>query len=651
MYDCKVKRVFKIISKVFFLLIMFHFSNGWCQSLTSKSKRAIALYNDGQQQMEAMQFEKAADYLNQAVQVDTSFIEAYILLGEANIELEKDSIGMRYLKKALAINPEFRPMVWYELASTALRIGKYTDAQFAAEQYLAREKTPGKIQQSAVLIKSKCVFAIDALQHPVPFNPIRLSDNINSEYNDYWPSLSADEQTFVFTRQIPINSAKPFSVTNRQEDFYISKRTDSLWEKAYNMGSPINTVANEGAQSISIDGRKMYFTACGWPGGYGHCDIWFSMIVNDKWIPPVNVGKPVNSAFKERQPSISPDGKNLYFVSDRPGGLGGFDIWMCTLDESGNWGEAKNLGPNVNTPFHEQSPFIHFDNQTLYFSSDGWPGMGDMDVYKTHKVNDTAWEKCTNLGYPINTYKDEIGFIVNAKGNLAYFASDRKGSKGIDLYSFELYKDAQPTMVTYMKGRVYESVTNNPVSAKFELIDLEKSEIISRSRANQNGEFLICLPTDRDYAINVSAKNYLFYSDHISLTGVHEKAKPFLVNIALQPIKTGTHIVLKNIFYEVGSFELKSTSETELTKLVEFMNNNPTVKIEISGHTDNTGTAEYNKQLSENRAKSVVDYLIRHAVTADRLTYKGYGATQPVTDNNTEEGRAQNRRTEIKIIE
>lgn len=636
---------------IFLILIIVSSGNLCAQPLSSHNRKAIALYEQAQQQMEAMQFDKASQLLHQTIRLDTSFVEAFILLGEAYLEQDNDSTGIVYLKKAMMMKPAFRPRTWYEIASAALRIGDYEEAYHAAVQFLDQEKTPGKLRQSAELILKKCVFAREALQHPVPFQPVRMDENINTEYNEYWPSLSADEQVLVFTRQLPVNPAKPLSPTNRQEDFFISRRNDSAWTKAYNMGAPINTGANEGAQTISIDGRKMYFTACGWAGGYGNCDIWFSMMVNDKWIPPVNVGKPVNSSYKERQPSISPDGKTLYFVSDRPGGYGGFDIWMCSLDANGKWGEVKNLGPQVNTPFHEQSPFIHFDNQTLYFSSDGHPGMGGMDIYVTRKINDTLWEEPRNLGYPINTHKDEIGFIVNARGSVAYFASDRPGSRGIDIYSFELYKEARPSVVTYLKGKVYDSLTGKPVAAYVELIDIHTAEVVSLSRVSQEGEFLVCLPTDKDYAVNVSARNYLFYSENISLTGIHEQVKPFLVNIPLLPIRSGMKIILKNIFYEVNSYQLTRTSEPELQKLIEFMNANPEVKVEISGHTDNTGTAEYNRQLSENRAKAVVEYLVQHGVNKERLLYKGYGATMPVADNATEEGRAKNRRTEFKIIE
>ncbi len=639
-----------MIKRVFFIVFAMLSSQLWGQELTTKSKKAASFYQEGQKMMETLQFNEAIISLQKAVTIDTSFIEGYILLAEALVENNQDSLAVVNYRKALSINPYFRVMTWIEFAATAIDIGDYSTAQHAANQFLSKAKTQGKWQLKAKLIKDKCTFALEALKHPVPFNPKRMSDNINSEFDDYWPSLSADEQTLVFNRLLPVNATKPLSVTNRQEDFYISYKKDSLWQKASNLGPPINTSANEGAQTISIDGKKMYFTGCGWIGGQGRCDLWFSMMINDKWIPPVNVGRPVNGMYQEKQPCISSDGLTLYFASDRVGGSGGYDLWSSTMDSTGHWKEPRNMGPNINTPFNEQSPFIHFDNQTFYFSSDGWPGMGSMDIYVSKKTGDTTWSPSMNIGYPINTFKDEIGLIVNAKGELAYFSSDRPGSQRRDIYEFELYKNAQPVMVNYMKGKVFDSLTRKPVAARFELIDLNNSEVISQSKASKNGEFLVCIPTNRDYALNVSAKGYLFYSANFSMTGEHSQTKPYLVDVALQSIQSGTKIVLRNIFFEVNAYELKNTSMAELSKVIEFMNYNPSLNIEISGHTDNTGSMDYNMKLSENRAKSVMDYLVKKGIEPARLKYKGYGPTQPISDNATEEGRALNRRTEMKII-
>jgi hypothetical protein len=419
-----------------------------------------------------------------------------------------------------------------------------------------------------------------------------------------------------------------------------------------NIGSPINTGENEGAQSISANGRFMVFTACNKTDAVGRCDLYFSKKVGDKWTYPRNMQPPVNSRYKETQPSLSADGRTLYFASDRPGGKGQLDVWVTSRDDNGNWSQPINLGDTINTRYHEMSPYVHQDNQTLYFASDGQIGLGGFDLFVSRRDNEGKWGTPQNLGYPINTNKDEFGLIVNAKGNKAYFSSDRDPAMGKDIYTFDLYNKIQPLEVSYMKGIVFDKETRKRLTAKFELIDLESGKMIYESFSDEEtGEFLICLPTDKDYCLNVSKKGYLFFSENFALKGIFRKTEPFLKDVPMQSIKIGESIILKNIFFETDLYALKKESRIELDKVIEFLHDYPAIKIEISGHTDNVGSLDYNQTLSENRAKSVVDYLIKSSITKDRIKYKGYGFSQPVASNDTEEGKALNRRTELKIIE
>ena len=397
----------------------------------------------------------------------------------------------------------------------------------------------------------------------------------------------------------------------------------------------------------------MYFTACNRPDGKGKCDIYVSEYTTNGWLPAENIGSPINTEFNEKQPSLSADGRLLFFVSNRPGSKGNYDIWVSQLDENNKWTEPVNLGDSINTEDDEQSPFIHPDKHTLYFSSNGWTSMGGYDVFVSYMKNNslTSWTKPKNLGYPINTNSDEIGFSVNAKGNMAFFSSNRISEKGKDIYQFELYPDVRPISVTYMKGKVYDSETNNAISAKFELIDLDNNQLYLDYSSNTNGEFLVCIPINNQFALNVSHPEYMFYSEHFQLSEDSFKTIPYIKNIALKPIKKGNAIVLENIFFETGSYELKKESQAELNKLIQFLNNNKNIKIEIGGHTDNTGTKEGNKQLSEKRAYVVARYLIDAGIDINRITYKGYGDTQPIDDNTTAQGRSKNRRTEFRIIE
>ena len=325
---------------------------------------------------------------------------------------------------------------------------------------------------------------------------------------------------------------------------------------------------------------------------------------------------------------------------------------MSVRNEDGSWGEPVNMGENINTEGFDQSPFIHPDNKTLYFSSTGWPGMGGYDIFLARKTSDSTWSKPVNLGYPINTHNAEQGLIVNPSADMAYFSSNRLSGKGQDIFAFKLYMDARPTRVSYMKGKVYDAETAHPLEAKFELIDLETSRtVISSSSDPGSGEFLVVIPVDADYALNVSRPSYLFHSENFSFDKVYERNRPFFMDIALKPIKVGEKITLRNVFYKTDSFALDARSRVELDKVVTLLETNPTLAIEIGGHTDNMGTASYNTTLSDRRAEEVMKYLVSGGITRNRIRYKGYGMDLPVASNETEEGREQNRRTELKIIE
>ncbi|MEA3443126.1 MAG: OmpA family protein, partial [Bacteroidota bacterium] len=499
-----------------------------------------------------------------------------------------------------------------------------------------------------------CEFALDAIENPVDFDPVNMGDAVNSEFNDYMPSISADEEVLVTTVELPLEPNMPqYSNKRVQEDFFISYKNNGIWSKAVNMGKPINTPRNEGAQTVSSDGRIMLFTSCFRDDCIGRsCDIFFTVKNKYGWEPPRNIGKPINTHAWESQPSLSSNGKCIYFTSGRPGGYGGKDLWKSELGNDGYWQEPVNLGSEINTKHDEVSPFMHPDNQTLYFASNGHVGMGGFDLFQTKKDEKDEFSRPKNLGYPINTFKNDEYLIVNAKGDLAYFASDRPGSRKRDIYTFVLYKEARPNPVTYVKGMVYDAASKELLSANIELIDLEDTKKINEIKSSKfDGQYLVCLPVDQNYAFNVSKDGYLFHSENFSLKNLEDPSKPFLIDIGLKKIEAGISVVLKNIFYETDSYALKPESKTELNKLLAFLNKNPGIKIEIGGHTDNIGTKEYNLELSENRAKSVNDYLIAQGIDKERLNFKGYGMSKPIDTNETEEGRATNRRTEFMIID
>ncbi|MCD4665543.1 MAG: OmpA family protein [Bacteroidales bacterium] len=642
------------LTKYLLLISFFSFSLiSYTQDISTKSKKAKKAFEAGEAYFRLSDFPQAEINFLKAIEEDSEFYEAYMLLGELYEQTENDTDAVVVYKKAIEIDPEKFPGVFFYLANIEYKNAWYNDAAGHYKSFLGYQESHGENQIKAEKNLLNCEFAIKAMENPVPFNPVNLGANINSEKNEYFPCLTADNQTLLFTRLL----SDTRSYTGRQEDFYVSNNINNEWQPAYEIGKPINTALNEGAPTLSVDGNILIFTACesldGYGKnreGYGRCDLFVSKRIGNNWSNPYNIGAPVNSRYWESQPAISSDGKTLYFVSNRHNN---YDIWVSTVDDQGVWSEPAKLGPNINTDGYEGSVFIHPDNQTLYFSSDGFVGMGGLDIYISRRDSTGEWGVPVNLGYPINTYKDENSILISTDGELAMFASDRKeGFGGLDLYAFELYEDVRPQQVTYMKGIVFDNETEKRLEARFELIDLEKGEIVVQSFSNKgNGEFLVCLPANYDYALNVSKDGYLFYSENFNLTGENLLTDPVLKDVPLKPIQLGGKVVMKNVFFETDEYDLKKESEVELSRLIGLLNNNPEIKIEIGGHTDNTGTDEYNLILSGNRAKAVYNFLVKNGIEPTRLSYNGYGKSQPIDTNETEEGRANNRRTEFIVVE
>lgn len=581
--------------------------------------------------------------LERALEEDNNFAEAHMLLGTIYEDEKNYTKAIESYHSAVEAAPQQYSRVYFTMARLEMNIEKYDEALKDLNTFLSLSQTPKSLQDEAKKLRPNLEFAVEARKHPVPFQPRNLGAAINSADLEYCPALTADEETFYYTRLI---------MKERQEDVFISKKKDGQWLPAQNLGAPINTDSNEGAICISPDGKYMFFTACGRPGGMGDCDIYMAEKEGGRWGAPINLRAPVNTNSFESQPSFSSDGRTLYFVSSRPGGLGNTDIWSSQMQDTGTWSQPVNLGDKVNTPSTEFSPFIHPDDQTLYFTSDGHPGMGSQDFFYSRKDAQGKWQSPSNLGYPINTGSEERSLTVSASGKLAYYSSAKEndGEGKLDLYEFELYKEAKPKPVSYVKGRVFDNNSKNPISSTFELIDLKTSEVIVSEKSDKvNGEFLVCLPAGRNYALNVSKPGYLFYSETFSLKNASDVDKPLNMDIPLSPIKEGQSVTLRNLFFDVDSYSLKDESKAELQKLEQFLKANPKLKIEVAGHTDNTGDKSKNIILSQNRAKAVYDYLLSNGIPADRLSYKGFGDAQPLASNTTEEGKAKNRRTTFMV--
>jgi len=613
---------------------------------TTSSKKAIKYFEEALKYYSAKRNAEALEILQKAIKADENFVEAHTVAGDCYADLGDFQNAIVEYQKVVDLAPDFLSTSYKQLADVQFRTGDYESALSNYQIFMTKKRVNPQIKETAERYMKNAEFGAVMKKQPVPFDPKNLGEAVNTADYEYFPVLTADEQTLVFTRN------KRSQGGDYQEDFYVSSASGGGWNLARNFGEPINTDDNEGAQTITADGQQLFFIGCNRKTGMGSCDIYRSLRNGKKWGRPENLGSPVNSSKWESQPSISADGKTLYFVSNRAGGSGGMDIWVTQLTPNNEWTVPRNLGDMINTPFSEETPFIHPDGRTLYFTSNGHVGMGEKDIYVTRLDDDGNWSVPQNLGYPINTWNDEQGLFVAASGEKAYFSSDRKGGLGkLDLYSFNLHEAVRPTRVTYVKGRVTDKITGQPLEAKFELVDLETSKIVVESNSDEiDGSFLVTLPINHEYALNVSKDNYLFYSEHFSLPKEQDMSKPYQMDVQLQPIKFGEKVVLKNIFFQTASYDLLPESRVELNKLVAFMNNNPKIRIEIGGHTDNIGKHEDNQLLSENRAKAVKDYLVVNEIAAARIEYKGYAEVQPIDTNDAPEGRAKNRRTEFKVL-
>ena len=626
---------------------------------TSTNKKAIKYFEESKKMFQVRKDAEAEKLIKKAIEEDPQFIEAHSAYADFLMGSNRIKEAIPLYEKAISLNPKLFIDNNFYLGGALLHEAQYEKAIPCFEKILKAERINPNLKDEAARYIKNAYFGADAIKHPQPFKPVNVGEGINTAEYEYFPALTADGNTFLFTRNIREGEGV---TAPRQEDFYVSKKVNGVWQTA-NPISSVNTPGNEGAPSLSADGEIMFFASCmemtGDYGsserkGYGSCDIFYAQKINGKWSKPRNAGSMINTKNWETQPSFSSDGKTLYFIRGMVArdGIKNPDIYSSTIGEDGKFSEPVKLSDNINTPFGEESVFIHPDNQTLYFSSEGHPGMGGLDIFVSKKQADGSWGKAVNLGYPINTFSDENSLLVDANGKLAYFASEREGGLGgLDIYQFELPESVRPEKITYVKGLTYNAKTKAPVEASFELIDLETQQSVTSAYSNSAGEFLVTLTSNHNYLVNVSKPGFLFYSDNFSLKDkVADYNKPYKLQIPLQPIDTGI-IELKNIFFDVNKWDLKAESKAELQKIISFLKANPTLKVEFGGHTDNSGDKVFNKTLSNNRAKAIYDYVIeKGSIPAANLSYKGYGDTKPKAPNDTPENKAKNRRTELKVL-
>lgn len=612
-------------------------------SLEEANKKARKWYDKSTTYFAQQDFANVEESLVKALEAEPEFIDAMLRLADLYY-MQKDFEGaVAWFDKATTLAPDHNLRVYFTYGYALWELDRFAEAGAAFQRYSEIPNLSDRKQREIEGILRNCQFAAHAVQHPVPFSPVNLGPQINTDKHEYLPTLTANDAQLYFTRRKGL-----------QEDIFEADWVDTSFGAAQPLSGKINTTAyGEGSSSISPDGKTLFFTADYGGNGQRGWDIYKSSLTKRGWTQPEILPVPVNSLAYESQPSITSDGRSLYFVSRRPGGQGGKDIWVSHLQDDCSWGEPINLGPTINTFADEEVPFIHADGQTLYFGSSGHVGMGGSDLYMCRKLPDGSWSEPVNLGYPINTKANEGSLTVSTDGTTGYYTSDQMGGYGgFDLYKFTLDPSIQPERVTWVDITIVDAVTKEQLDADFALYNLDDTVLVANSKCQEylKDQFLISLPAGIDYALNIERSGYLFHSERFTLSQQGNFA-PVEKVIELQPIKAGATMVLNNILFETDQSDLLPASRIELNKVVEMLMKNPKMKIEVEGHTDNVGSDTYNLALSQERADAVATYILQKGIAADRLTTTGYGAAEPIASNDTEEGRALNRRTAITVLQ
>lgn len=647
-------RVFlkSIFCGLFLLGVVLGCSPVHAQSYTNyknAGKKTLKMYEKGKAALKAQAIEDAQRYFLQTNKEDPTFIDSYIKMGDLYIDLNNYPAAIQSYEKAIDLNPDYLSRLHYALGYMYYQLDHYDKAISYLEKHLTVVKNEQRrINTENLLAHAK--FALVAINNPVPFEPKRLSNAINTEFAEYLPSFTANGKQLVYTAR-----------RQGQEDLFFSEKINGQWETGQAILG-VNTNDNEGAQTMSSDGRMIIFTACGRKDGMGSCDLYVSYKKEDYWTRPMNMGRTINSKGWDSQPSLSANGNFLFFASTRAGGQGKSDIYVAYYQGNGQWGEPQNLGAGINTSGDEKGPFFHADGRTLYFASSGHPGMGSLDLFKSNLMGDGVWSDPVNLGYPINTNGEEVTLIVSLDGKSAYFSSNRSNPSqaATDIFEFELYEAARPNPVTYLEATVVDAKTKEPLIADVELFDPNSEAVFYTNETDLEGKFMVSLAAGNQYGLNVEKEGYLFHSESFDLKNSQSINDPYQLYIELQAITPvalveeqfePAPITLKNIFFKTASAALLPSSTKELNKLYQLLEDNPSMKIRIDGHTDDVGDEEDNLTLSHNRAKAVFDFLIEKGVSEDRLAFRGFGETMPIASNDTAEGRQKNRRTTFLVTE
>jgi outer membrane protein OmpA-like peptidoglycan-associated protein/Tol biopolymer transport system component len=634
---------------LFLFLLVFFESNA--QTIVSikpaqLSPKLLKIYQEGIKFSKKGKPKDAIKNYDKVLKEEPRFLEAKLKKAGLAYDINDLDLARKLIDEVIAVDPKYDAEMYYAAALCTKPKKDYEHSSKYLTQYL--KYNTGISPDQSKKVKREIAendFRINALKNPKSLTVQKVDASINSSGSEYLPFITIDNKQMIFTRQ-------EFG----KEDLYVStKRSDGSWGKAALLNG-VKSQYDEAALTMSADGNMIVYTSNDKITSFGGYDLFTSRKENGTWTKAMNLGKKINSVAKETQPCIADNGKTIYFASNRQGGLGGTDIYVVTRTADNKWSQPVNLGPTINTPGNDESPFIHADGTTLYFRSNGHIGMGSDDIYFAKLNPETkSWSEPINMGYPINTENSEGALFIDRKGEYAYFASSletkKRGVDSLDIYYFELPLELRPEPVSYIKVNIQDATTLKNTKAKYDIIDLTTKDTISSGTAT-DGIVITSIKKNKNYALQIDKDKYYFHSENFNTTEIYDASKPYEIIVKLKPIETipDAPIVLNNIFFETGSSVLLNESQIEINKLATFLKSNQNLKIKITGHTDNVGSDVDNQRLSDARAKAVLEALVQKGIEAYRLSHEGKGESIPIADNNTAEGRKANRRTEFVVL-
>lgn len=582
--------------------------------------------------------------------------EIYFEKGACYLNLRQPRIALPYLQFAKEKELNYEEL--YYFLGKAYHENHYFDEAIEAYKQYIKDLSIDTANVDSLAIKEAyrnievCNFAKEIVSDTVPVEIENIGEHINTQFDEYVPIVSADQQVMYFTSRRPTMHNDKLSRDGKHyEDIHVTSiDSTGKWSSARTVRHPVNEAEHDACIGMTADGQTLFLYKIK-SANPTKGNIYMSKLNGNSWTKPKKLGSHVNTRKGwEASVSISEDNQRLYFSSDKPGGYGGMDIWYCELMPNNEWSEPKNMGPIINSKYNEDCPFIHYDDKTLFFSSNGHKTMGGFDVFSSvYDAEKKTWSEPRNIGYPINTVDDDMYFVYSADGSKGYMSSAiRQGGLGGE----DIYVVNRPNHSKHMislSGKILDE-DGNPVEATITVTDLEKNKITNVLTSNSiSGKYVLALDFGKNYSVQIECKNHIFLSENINVNNsevIFSEHKDF----TMKKLKVGNSLVLNNLFYDYKKVELNDESLPELDKLLEFMKYHPHVYIEIASHTDSIGSDAFNFELSEQRALGVRNYLSARGVPKKNMKIKAYGETKPIASNSTIEGRSRNRRTECLIL-